>query len=146
MKTVAFLQNMWVLPRSVKSVVRFGPTTNERERMIAYALFAGCHTGRVLKRAFGEEACNAIIWQEANPTVADNPKTYYPPDQQHIRAVLDKHQPEAVLCLTGRGFQEVYAACQTWRGGVRFVSAPHPAARGANVFADLVEAARRLKV
>lgn len=49
MKTVAFLQNMWVRPHQVAVVAKDGAASDMRERLIRYALFAGCVTGRRLK-------------------------------------------------------------------------------------------------
>lgn len=146
MKTVAFLQNMWVRnPERVKRQIERDTTGKLRERLIKHALFAGCLTGRRLRQAFGD-LCDTIIWEEASPVIADNPRDYYPPDPDHIRAVLDKHHPDAVLCLTRRGFEYIYAICREWRGlNLIFVSAPHPAARGSFVVGDLQEAARRLR-
>ena len=63
-----------------------------RERLIRYLLFAGCITGRRLKQALGEDLCQRIIWQEANPTVADNSKDYFPPSMPHLLAVMAKHE------------------------------------------------------
>lgn len=149
MKTVAFLQNMWVKPHQVPKVQRWASTSEEREGMIHYALFAGCKTGRTLKLALGDDLCAQIIWQEASPVIADNPKDYHAPDAKHIWEVLNKHQPDSILCLTRTGQEQIFVACRNWcaangRPPMKFVSAPHPAARGAHVFADLQEAARRL--
>lgn len=111
MKIVAFLQNMWVLPSQVDGVSRWGATSPQRERMIHYALFAGCLTGRRLRQYLGEELCSEIKWQEANPTIADNPRDYFPPDRMHIGRVFMKHQPDLVLCFTKRGEKEVREMC-----------------------------------
>ena len=53
MKVLAFLQNMWVIdPKRIEaSITRHGEAY--RRRLIAYALFAGCLTGRRLRMAFG---------------------------------------------------------------------------------------------
>jgi len=136
MKIVAFLQNMWVKPRQVKTVSKWPPLSEERERMIEYALFAGCLTGRRLKAALGEDVCNLIVWQEANPTIADNPKTYYPPDREHIRAVLEHHKPDMVICFTKAGEAAIREALPPW---LKFFPCVHPAARGADTVKQLAE-------
>lgn len=136
---VAFLQNMWVLPRQVATVSRWGALSEERERMIAYALFAGCVTGRRLKQVLGEELCEHITWQEASPVIAANPKDYHAPDTIHIRAVLDKHKPKVVLCFTKAGEPVI-------RGIVgdeaMFIGCPHPACRQVS---STLDALRRVK-
>lgn len=126
---VAFLQNMWVRPHQVARVSRFDPLSEERKRMTAYALFAGCVTGRRLKRALGEDICSRIVWQEASPVVADNPRDYHPPDLQHVRAVLNKYQPQLVLCFTRAGEGLIRTMLDE---GTVFVPCQHPAARKPN--------------
>lgn len=129
MKIVAFLQNMWVRnPARVRRMLDRDTTGKLRERVLAHALFAGCLTGRRLRAGLGEELCDSIVWEEASPVIADNPQDYHAPDPEHIRRVLAKHQPDLVLCFTKRGEQEILAACDC-----QVISAPHPAARSADV-------------
>ena len=129
MKIVAFLQNMWVRPGQVESVSRSAPTSDQRERMIHYALFAGCATGRRLKSTFGDVLCQRIRWQEASPIVAGDPKTYFPPDPAHIGMVLKKHQPKIVLCFTRQGESAIRSMLD---GSVLFIPCVHPACRAAD--------------
>lgn len=140
MKIVAFLQNMWVYPRSAPTVERHAPVSEERERMIEYCLFSGCLTGRRLRSALGEDLCDQITWQEANPTVATDPKKYYAPDPNHIRAVLDFHKPDAVICFTRAGEAVLRSLCSC-----AFYAAPHPAAQQADVMEKLKAVAEQLR-
>ena len=136
MKIVALLQNMWVLPRSLQTVAQHPPVSDQRERLIHYALFAGCLTGRRLKAALGEELCEAIVWQEANPTVATDAKKYFPPDREHLRAVLAKHQPDVVVCFTKAGEATIR---EVMPPEIKFVPCVHPACRHESTMTKLRE-------
>lgn len=148
MRVLAFLQNMWVLPHQVRFVSRWDPTSIQRERMITYALFAGCITGRRLRAAFGEFLCDSIRWQEASPVIANSPRDYYPPDRDHILAVLHKHQPGLVLGLTQRGWPIIKDICSTWNTSrdkaLILLACPHPAARHPSAFAELQETGNQI--
>ncbi len=113
-----------------------------RLRYIEYALFAGCLTGRRLEAVFSKELCEEIVWEEANPTIAGNPRDYYPPDPEHINAVLDKHKPEAVLTFTRKGQDVIRALCEGRHCVV--ISGPHPAARHSGVMDELFGMKRAL--
>jgi len=136
MKIVAFLQNMWVRnPELARRILKRTPEF--RERLIAYSLFAGCLTGRRLKAALGEELCHTIVWEEASPVIADNPKDYHPPDAEQIKAVLAKHRPDVVLCFSRGAEKAIQQVCSC-----RMISAPHPATRSKDIVARL-EAVRQ---
>ena len=123
---VAFLQNMWVRnPAKVQRMFDSDPTGRLRLKLIKYALFAGCVTGRRLRKGLGDTMCDQIIWEEANPIVDDNPKRYHPPDRDHIRKVLALHKPELVLCFTKAGESVIRELCSC-----KVIGLPHPAARG----------------
>jgi hypothetical protein len=131
MKIVAFLQNMWVRnPEAARRILRRSPEV--RERLIAYALFAGCLTGRRLKAALGEDLCQSIVWEEASRVISDNPKDYHAPDAEHIKAVLAKHRPEVVLCFSRGAEKVIRQLCSC-----RMISAPHPATRLKDIVARL---------
>jgi hypothetical protein len=147
MKVVAFLQNMWVRdPRHVAKMNGEDPLTELRETLIRYCLFAGCLTGRRLKKAFGEPWCDAIIWQEASPIVDSNPKRYHAPDESHIRAVLTKHEPKIVLCFTKAGEPVVKDVLTKHFTITHFIAAVHPAARGKDTEAKLKQASDTLNL
>jgi hypothetical protein len=113
--------------------------------MMEYALFAGCLTGRRLKTAFGP-ICENIIWEEASPVVADNPRDYHPPDIDHVRSVLVEHKPDVVLCFTRRGEEVLRVWCHMFGlPEYRFLTAPHPAARGSDTVPELNRMATDLR-
>jgi hypothetical protein len=139
LRVVAFLQNMWIknpdkFQRQLDRCESDEHREKLRSRAIAYALFAGCITGRRLRSALGDW-CDRIVWEEASPIIADNPRDYHPPDERHIKGVLIKHMPEVVLCFTRRGEDVIRRLCSC-----HVISAPHPAARHATVMNDLESA------
>ena len=139
MKIVAFLQNMWVRdPERLKlAIERDGEEL--RIRMIEYALFAGCITGRRLKSAFGE-LCEEIVWEETTREIAGNPKTIFPAQPEHIKAVLEKYKPDVVLTF---GKIAANSVRPLWGGQILCI--PHPAARQPETIQRLADAARELK-
>lgn len=148
MTIVAFLQNMWVRDAAqIRSMINRDTTGRLRERLVRYSLFAGCLTGRRLKAAFGE-LCDEIVWEEASPVIDDNAKRYHPPVEAHIRAVLAKHQPGIVLCLTKRGepaLKAIVEAASTALRPIRFIPSIHPAARGPGAVLQLAAAAVKVQ-
>jgi len=138
-KVLAFLQNMWVIdPKRIEaSITRHGEAY--RRRLIAYALFAGCLTGRRLRMAFGRDTCQRIIWEEASREIAGNAREVCKPDHAHIAAVLERERPDVVLAF---GQVAGAAVAGLWHG--RLICAPHPAARQAGTLDRLREAAADL--
>lgn len=124
MTVLAVLQNMWVNdPEKVKAaLVR---TPQARRRMIHYSLFAGCRTGVVLKAAFGEQRCREIVWEESTREIAGNPRDTFPPDLEHLRAVLAEVKPDVVLAF-GRIASNALVGLVP---GEKLVIGPHPTAR-----------------
>lgn len=148
MTIVAFLQNMWVRdPERVRRMIsdaqrRNGSGEDVRQRFLAYSLFAGCLTGRRLRAAFGEELCAEIIWEETTREIADNPKTIFPADPGHIQTVLARYRPGMVLAFG----KIAMSAVSPFYNGLEWdmITAPHPAARQADVLAKLKKAAGHL--
>lgn len=141
---VAFLQNMWVKnPTNIHAMLAREKTDFNRERLrlrlIKFALFRGCITGRRLKSSFGEELCDRIIWEETTREIADNPKTIFPAQPEHIRNVIETHQPQVIVAF-GRIAAE--AVQPIWNG--RLFLAPHPAARQSTVIRDLENIAKQI--
>jgi len=137
---LAFLQNMWVRdPARVRALIeRYGESY--RRRLIAYALFAGCASGRNLKTAFGEELCRLITWEEASREVTGHPGARPRADPVHIAASLKEHEPDIVICF-GRIAGD--AVAPLWTG--KLILAPHPAARQPDTMARLRHAATELQ-
>lgn len=100
---VAFLQNQWFPGRSVPSVERayrlHGPTPEDRADLNARYLFFRCLTGRRIRAAFGEQLCERIVWENANPKIATEASGVFPPDLDHIRAVVAHFKPAVVIAF-----------------------------------------------
>jgi hypothetical protein len=153
-KVLAFLQNQWFKdPEGVKAMLdRQRPVsqfTQEqmreavRRRFIAYALFAGCLTGRRLKSALGEKWCKAIVWEEANRVIAGDAKTFYPPEVEHVLARVKTEAPDIVILFGKSNHALVPDIAGVFAGLV--LTAPHPAARGGDVLDGLAAVRRKLE-
>lgn len=136
---VAFLQNMWLRDpeKARRLIAKYGESY--RRRLIRYALFAGCLTGRRLRAAFGPAVCEEIVWEEATQEIAGNSRKVCPPEPEHIRAVLEKHQP-AVVITFGRVAGD--AVAEIWGG--KLIRCVHPAARQKGTVERLAEVAEEL--
>lgn len=139
MNVVAFMQNMWVKdPVRVKALIaKYGD--NYRLRLIHFALFAGCVSGRRLKAAFGDELCSRITWEESSRVITGRANEAPPADPEHITAVLAHFNPAVVICF---GKIAGDAVPRLFRGTT--ILAPHPAARQPDTVAKLEESARWL--
>lgn len=133
MKVVAFLQNMWVRdPERVKRMLADGMAQHGvkyRHRLTATLLFAGCLTGRRLRRELGD-LCDAIVWEEASHEVLGNSRDVPKPDLEHIEKVIVTEQPELVITF-GQMAKQALIALRAGRPLPPFVCwhSPHPAAR-----------------
>ncbi len=138
MKTVVFLQNMWVKdPVRVRAMIaRDGEEL--RERLIVFALFAGCKTGRVLKKVLTDDEIEAIHWEETTREISGDPKEILPVQLDHIKAVLENQKPDVVLTFGRIAADALKAAgCQA-----KMICAPHPAARQPDTLAKIQAAVK----
>lgn len=120
MKIVAFLQNQWFKdPEWAKQMLQRYP----RHRFLHCTLFMGCKTGQNLRIAFGD-LCEEIYWEEVSREIGGHSSSAFPPDLEHISAVLDQQRPDVVLAF-GKIATKGVKAC--WQG--RMIEYPHPAAR-----------------
>jgi hypothetical protein len=136
-RILGLLQNQWFRnPERAKMVLALYEQRGKgRNLFIRDMLFLGCLTGRRIKRAFGEELCNRIIWEEVSPQMGGHAASVFPPDPAHVKASLEKHRPDLMIvfgkiaesALTGAVAEYIQAA------GVKVVVCPHPAARGAGI-------------
>jgi hypothetical protein len=155
-KIVAFLQNQWFNdPEGVKAMLNrqreVGEYTQEqmrarvRRRLIHYALFAGCLTGRRLKRAFGE-LTSSIIWEEGSREIGGKSSAFFPPDEAHIRAVIEEEKPDFILCF-GASNRPVIEKLYPWpTSAIQVFFMPHPAARHATVAQELADGEMALQI
>ena len=135
MTVLAFLQHLWVKePDRVKTLfARHGPRDRRcRLLVIRTTLFGGCLTGRRLLATFGQDLCDRIIWEEASPEIAGDPKTVFKPDHDHIQWVLGAEDPGLVITFGQLAFDAVDRYCN-----VNLIHAPHPAARRSDTMARL---------
>lgn len=149
---LAFLQNMWVKrPDEVRRLIaRHGEEF--RVRFMRRALFAGCKTGRNLRKAFGEELIEQIVFEETTREIAGDPKTIFPADLAHIKACLEHHQPKVVLTFGQIALDALLACRQGPNLGVAsgstllHIHAHHPASRHPGSFQTLLLAAAEVRV
>lgn len=136
---LAVMQNQYFHePAKVKLIIERKPEW--RRRLIARFLFAGCHSGRVIKAAFGERI-NDIIWEEASPEIGGHAASKFPADMVHLRKVVDEVKPRITLAF---GVIASNAMAQLV-DGFDLVTLPHPAARSADVFDRILHGAQMLE-
>jgi hypothetical protein len=153
MKIVAFMQNMWLKdPESFRRsyerqhALSVAAAENYRSRIIRYALFAGCISGRRLKVAFGDELCDRIIWDETTREVADNPRTILPVDLNHISDRIQDTHAEVIITFGAIARDAVdQIKLPFHRGAGTIINCVHPAARGPDTMLKLHCAANDLR-
>lgn len=146
---LAILQNQWVRdPETVRKAIAASSNPKAyRRRFNAYALFAGCMTGRRLRKEFGE-LCDTIVWEEASPEIGGHSASSFPADLDHIRAVIADVKPniiigfgkiacDALLCIDLKR-EELGAPCVV-------VQSQHPTARGSSKLPKLSQAAASVR-
>jgi hypothetical protein len=148
MRIVAFLQNQWLnnAEQHERVLTHYKATDIEhywklRRRMIPFALFRGCLTGRRIKAAFGESLCDEIVWEEASPKIASKSSGAFPADVGHMQSVIVRETPDVVLCfglIAQSGFRQLL-------NRPMMIPAPHPAARHAAVKRELQNASATLR-
>jgi len=136
------MQNMWVRrPERIRAMISTcGDSDREQYRrdIIERLLFAGCLTGQRLKQTFGEW-CDRIVWDESTREIADNPKTIFPADLNHMRQVIVEIKPRAIIAFGKIAGDALCKISNSW------ILAPHPAARGNDTIQRLVRAKMQLE-
>lgn len=136
MKILGVLQNQWVRdPERTRALIaEKGP--EYRRRLLHYALFAGCLTGRRLKAWLGDELCGQIEWEEASPEITGHSSGNPKPDPEHVRAAIERVRPDVVLAFGVNAANAVMGAMQSMhrnpageRMEFRLICVGHPAAR-----------------
>jgi hypothetical protein len=143
---LAVMQNQWFHnPERVKAAIARAKNPEAyRRRMIEWALFAGCKSGRVLKRVFGEHRCEEIIWEESSREIGSSASSVFPADVAHLRNVLQHFNPAIVLGFGKVACDGLRQAFDTSAPMPVFIEAPHPTARQTDVMERLWVARRRL--
>lgn len=153
---LAFMQNMWLCdPAKTHADIEKLRTEKGHEyaekyrrKLISYALFAGCKSGKVLHRAFGESFCTKIIWEESTREIGGFAASSFPADIAHMRACLDEFKPDVVLTfgkIPYDGVQDVLLAGWEVTKPMGIYRAPHPAARYIGVENEIRATAESVK-
>lgn len=141
-RILGVMQNQWFHDpeRFRKAIAHAKDPEQYRRRLIAWALFAGCKSGRVLQKVLGAALCEYIVWEEASREIGGHASAAFPADTGHLRSVIVEQSPRIVI-----GFGVI--ACDGLRSVLRefsdpptFIEAPHPAARGPDTLPRLMRA------
>src|SRR5580704_6078428 len=145
MVILAFLQNQWFKdPEKVRAL--FARRPDLRNDMIRRYLFMGCHTGKQLRKAFGEALCDRIIWEEVSLQIGGHSASKFPADLKHMTEAIVRTQPDIILAF-GRIASDAIAELNGGKCPIpctHIFFAPHPAARN-NPMAELVNMAQRVR-
>lgn len=136
---LAFLQNQWFRePEKVKRMYEEHP--EQRNRLIEAFLFMGCTTGRRIRKTFGEDLCDLIIWEEASSEIGGKASSFFRAEPAHIKKAIELHKPDIILTF---GVEAKRALNQVWKGTI--IHCPHPAARGKEIVPTLYKCADELR-
>lgn len=143
-RVLAFLQNQWFQdpPKIRKAIAASKNSEAFRRRLLAYALFAGCRSGRVLKANLGDHWCERIVWENASRHIGDFAASNFPADLKHIAARIAEENPDVVLAL-GAIAREALLELRVRDTRIVF-EAPHPTARFIDVAYELRQLRHRL--
>ena len=131
-RVLGILQNQWFQdPPYIKRLIAASKDPERyRRRLIEFALFRGCKSGRVLRQHLGDW-CDRITWENASKEIGDCASSIFPADLKHIRARIDEESPDVVVGF-GNVSHEALDAVAYSRGRTPYpiyLKAPHPAAR-----------------
>lgn len=144
MKVMAFLQNQWVKdPKRVRAAIKhYGE--KYRRRFIVFALFAGCQTGRRIKKAFGEMT-SEMIWEESSLRIGGRSASSFPADLKHMRSRIKEEEPHLIVSF-GKTAGEALKQIIKPEDNIEVVYLPHPAVRNPGIFAILDGAAGHVRM
>lgn len=136
------LQNQWFKdPERAREVFARCRTGDERRRLLKAALDLS-HTGRVLRRVFGD-LYNQLIVENASPEIGGRSSAVYRADHHHILMTLHEVRPDVVFAF---GVQARLGLQKFHNTPWVMIEAPHPAARYPAVERDLRKAVNKLKL
>lgn len=156
-KVLGLLQNQWFkdperIPHLIKQYDRYDGQMNcpPRNRFIRDMLFMGCKTGKVLRDCFTWDLCVDIVWEEISPQIGDNPKSVFPPDEEHLLKTLELVQPRIIVAFgqiarSGLHLPKVKGWVESPARVVDLILTVHPAARGKGTIDELKQAAHKLR-
>lgn len=134
------MQNMWVRdPHRLRNAIERNGEAYRR-RVIHYALFAGCLSGRRIKAAFGDMT-DIIKWDEVSREISGHASFKPTPDIEHVKDTIAEYKPQIILAFGAMAREAVILT--GWKGTL--ISLPHPAARIPGIGAQLDAAAAELK-
>jgi hypothetical protein len=129
---LAFLQNSYygndrAAERMRETFARIGDDYRQRAYVIGYGVFAGCRTGRNLRRTFGTELCRHVIeWENASRFCgAQHGDDHGGADIDHVVAAINYWKPKAVIAfgaVAASAFKEI-----ALDEGQVLIVGPHPA-------------------
>lgn len=142
LKVVCVLQNQWFYdPPRIKRMLAY-PTQDKqklRRRLLAYALFAGCKSGRMLRQHLGDKWCDRALWENASDEIGDCASSCFPADPRHLLTVVRTEKPHVVIGFgkvacdafhNGQDYERGQRDVIEWGGHeFHFISASHPTAR-----------------
>lgn len=159
---LAFLQNMWVKnPESCRKIVeRHAHEPDFWNSWVRRLLFAGGLTGKRIIKVFGKELAWEIIYDECTKEIAGDSKYCPKPDLKHIEEAIKKINPDIIITF-GRvatkavfdvthsescyGYQDIRFDPYEQYEHIKFLVAPHPAARQPEKINELNEVAEEIK-
>lgn len=121
---VAFMQNPWFMPGTHPQLIERYATEQRFHRVI----LSGTMSGKRLTRAFGS-AFFRIWWDNANPQPVFSAEGSLPANLEHMRAVLRKINPRAVITF-GRTAAIAMKSLSIEFPEIQQFNCPHPTARG----------------
>jgi hypothetical protein len=84
----------------------------------------------------GEELVSKIVWEESTTEISGNANAVFPADLGHIRRVINKHRPEAVVAFGRIASKSVFIVANGMMAEpadftFELICLPHPCARPA---------------
>jgi hypothetical protein len=135
---LALLQNQWFkdTQQARRVLQHYLDRGRPRHSFNHDMLFLRSLTGCRLRKAFGRERCEGIVWEESSDEITDNPSKAVKPNVEHIRRVLAAHKFDVLLLFGAvalRGWREATESDASAWSHYHILVGPHPAARGGGV-------------
>ena len=132
MKILAFLQNAWFKPGTDPRHIQLYHDNEDFHRRVLVM----SATGRALRKAFGLQLYQEIVWDNASREHGEQRDAVFQPDIHHMARRVAEVKPDVVL-LFGRqaetGWDDMAKKTNLYSFpdyNVKVFRAPHPTARG----------------